>query len=181
MKKTFAALASALVLACTPAVFAAAPSAAADANVAAATRELLVTMQARGMLAELLSQQAQQMYRERMLAAARDIVARQLDPAQQKDEVARANARLATEQAAILARFADPALADEMIEQLLPLYADTYTLEEIRQLTAFYASPLGRKMQAGAPMLMKRSAEIARWFAMSGAQATAPQDAQATR
>ena len=87
-----------------------------------------------------------------------------------------ANPNLTTEQKAaqlrqvdtILARsaaqahalFADPTLVDDMIAEMVPLYAETYTLDEIRQLSAFYASPLGQKMQASMPALTMRSMEI---------------------
>jgi hypothetical protein len=50
--------------------------------------------------------------------------------------------------------FADPALVDEMVAELEPVYAQAYTREEMRKLTAFYRSPLGQKMLASMPKLM---------------------------
>jgi hypothetical protein len=56
--------------------------------------------------------------------------------------------------------FSDPALVDQMVAEAVPLYANTYTVDEIRQLSAFYQSPLGRKMLANMPKLMAQSMEI---------------------
>jgi len=56
--------------------------------------------------------------------------------------------------------FADPALIDQMVADMEPLYAQAYTRTEMRQLTAFYRSPLGRKMLAAMPKLMAGGAEI---------------------
>jgi hypothetical protein len=48
-----------------------------------------------------------------------------------------------------------------MVALMVPLYASTYTVDEIRQLTAFYDSPLGQKMVAKSPELMDRSMQAA--------------------
>jgi hypothetical protein len=66
--------------------------------------------------------------------------------------------------------FSDPTLVDDMLAEMVPLYAETYTLDEIRQLTAFYASPLGQKMQANMPALMNRSMEISQRVMMPRVQ-----------
>jgi hypothetical protein len=44
-----------------------------------------------------------------------------------------------------------------LLEQLAPLYARYYTPDEIRQLIAFYESPLGVKMLRVNPMLLRES------------------------
>jgi hypothetical protein len=56
--------------------------------------------------------------------------------------------------------FADPALVDEMVAELEPVYAQAYTREEMRKLTAFYRSPLGQKMLASMPKLMVAGMEV---------------------
>jgi hypothetical protein len=167
VKKTFAAIASAVVLLSASAFTSAAPLASSDPAVVAATREMLATMKTREMLAVILRQMEQQMNSTRAVAEAHAIVAKYPAPEQQAEPLKRAHAKLDAEYAKMHARLSDPTLVDELIEELVPLYAETYTLDEIRQMTAFYASPLGQKMQANAPELMKRSAEISRWFVMS--------------
>jgi len=69
-------------------------------------------------------------------------------------------AALPTLKSQMHALLVDPSLVDDMLAEMVPLYAETYTLDEIRQLSAFYASPLGQKMLANMPTLMSRSMEI---------------------
>jgi hypothetical protein len=53
---------------------------------------------------------------------------------------------------------------DSMMEELVAIYAKHYTHEEIKELIAFYESPLGRKVLSTMPVLLAESAEIAqRW------------------
>lgn len=173
MKKPFAVFASAALLFCAPGFLQAAPLASSDPAVIAATREMLATMKAKETMAIVLAQMEQQMSATETMAAASAIVAKNLTPEQKEEETRKAKARIAKVYAKNHAVLADPTLVDDLIEQLVPLYAETYTLEEIRQLTAFYASPLGQKMQASAPALLKRSAEISRWFVQTRMPMTA--------
>ncbi|MFO1162345.1 MAG: DUF2059 domain-containing protein [Reyranellaceae bacterium] len=65
-----------------------------------------------------------------------------------------------------IARYAD--LATRELEQRLPryleqvtaLYACTFTVDELRELNAFYDSTLGRKVIAAMPVLMRESSEL---------------------
>jgi hypothetical protein len=54
----------------------------------------------------------------------------------------------------------DPAMNDEILAETVPLYARTYTADELRQITAFYRSPVGAKMLANAPKLMGEGMQI---------------------
>lgn len=54
----------------------------------------------------------------------------------------------------------DPALIAEMRTEMTPLYARYYTLQEVRDLSAFYASPLGQKMISITPSLASDSMAI---------------------
>lgn len=51
----------------------------------------------------------------------------------------------------------DPALIDEMMAEMAPLYARNYTVAELKELAAFYRTPLGRKMMALTPRLTAES------------------------
>ena len=122
-------------------------------------------MKAREIVTSMLAQIEQQMHSSEVLAEGTAIVARaNLTPEQKAEELKKANTRIKALNARTHAVLSDPAFIDDLIDELVPLYAETYTLDEIRQLTAFYASPLGQKMQASAPPLMTRSMEISRWF-----------------
>jgi hypothetical protein len=76
------------------------------------------------------------------------------------------------------AMMTDPSLVDEILAEMVPLYAETYTLDEIHQLSAFYASPLGQKMLANMPTLMSRSMEISNRVMMPRIQKMMAQTAQ---
>jgi hypothetical protein len=49
---------------------------------------------------------------------------------------------------------------DSMRPELVRLYADTYTEAELKQLAAFYKTPLGQKTLAKTPELLQRTAMI---------------------
>lgn len=162
MKKSLAAFASAIVLSCAPAFsHAAAPVASADPAVVAATRDMLAAMKVRDMMTKTMAQMAQQMPAQGRMAAAAAINGNpNLTPEQKAEQLKKADEEIQKSAASMQAVFSDPTLVDDMVAEMVPLYAETYTLDEIRQLTAFYASPLGQKMQAKMPELMNRSMQI---------------------
>ena len=55
---------------------------------------------------------------------------------------------------------ADPTLIEELGAEMVSLYARFYTVQEVEQLTAFYKTPLGRKMLATMPQLSTESMAI---------------------
>ena len=55
---------------------------------------------------------------------------------------------------------ADPTLIEELGDEMVPLYARFYTVQEVEQLTAFYQTPLGRKMLSTMPQLSAESMAI---------------------
>ena len=58
----------------------------------------------------------------------------------------------------------------ELQKQLIPLYQKNLTAEEIKQLIAFYTSPLGKKLVDGTTKISKESIKIAQPWSMSLAQ-----------
>lgn len=181
MRKPLAAIASAFILSCAPAFgLAAAPVPSADPAVVAATRDMLAAMKVHDMMTNMLAQMEQ-----RMPAQMRSTMTASINgnPNLSADQKAEQLKKLdeATKAAAVQAHalFADPTLVDDMIAEMVPLYAETYTLDEIRQLTAFYTSPLGQKMQARAPELMARSMEISQRVMMPRIQKAMAQSHQA--
>lgn len=49
---------------------------------------------------------------------------------------------------------------DGLLERMVPLYAKTFTHQEIRDMLAFYESPTGRKAAASLPGLMREGQKI---------------------
>jgi hypothetical protein len=53
--------------------------------------------------------------------------------------------------------FSDPKVLDESIERMYPIYAKYYTPAEIKQVTAFYKTPVGAKSLAVMPQIINES------------------------
>jgi len=159
---SLATIVAAVILSCSAAfAHAAAPVPSADPAVVAATREMLAAMHVRESMTSMLASMEQQMPLQRRAAETASINASTgLTPQQKAEQLRKMDEDIAKSSAEMHAVFADPTLVDDMIAESVPLYAETYTLDEIRQLTAFYNSPLGRKMQANIPVLMSRSFAI---------------------
>jgi hypothetical protein len=179
VKKSLAAIASAIVVLCAPAAFAATPVPSADPAVVAATKQMMASMKMRDVMLASLKQMDQQMPAQLrasmtgMIDGAADATAEQKAAAHKKLDEA-----LPTLVAQMHGLLSDASLIDEMLAEMVPLYAETYTLDEIRQLSAFYASPLGQKMLANMPTLMSRSMEISNRVMMPRIQKMMAQSAQ---
>jgi hypothetical protein len=179
VKKSLAAIASVIAVTCASAAFAATPVPSADPAVVAATKQMLTSMKLRDVMAASLKQADQQMPSQlaasmnAMIDGDANMSAEQKAAAHKKLQEA-----LPTLTAQTHAIFTDPTLVDDMLAEMVPLYAETYTLDEIRQLSAFYASPLGQKMLANMPTLMSRSMEIGNRVMMPRVQKMMAQSAQ---
>jgi len=55
----------------------------------------------------------------------------------------------------------------ELNKKLIPIYEKHFTHEEIKQLIAFYTSPLGKKLTEGTTKIGKESMQIAQTWGMS--------------
>jgi len=163
MKKALVAFASVIALSgAAPAVLAApaapaAPAAAGavDPQISAAVRAMFEAMKYRDIMKATFAQMEVSLP-QNMRAGA--IAAVNADP---KLDVKAKQAKLAEMEkavpqigAALHALFSDPGLMEEMLDALVPIYARTYTLDEVRQMSAFYQSPVGQKMLATTPQLM---------------------------
>jgi hypothetical protein len=177
VKKSLVAIASALVVTCSSAAFAATPSA--DPAVVAATKQMMASMKIRDVMLASLKQADQQMPAQ-MAASLNAMI--DSDATMSAEKKAEAHKKLKEALPALTAQthaiFSDPTLVDDMLAEMVPLYAETYTLDEIRQLSAFYASPLGQKMLANMPTLMSRSMEISQRVMMPRIQKMMAQSAQ---
>ncbi|WP_197065225.1 DUF2059 domain-containing protein [Massilia sp. 9096] len=177
MKTTLAAIA--FFVTCAPAFAqSAAPLPSADPQVVAATRQMLATMKVRDTMAATMRQIEMQMPAQVKSSATMTIKNNPKLNEQQKDEALRKlDQDLPKISAQMHTVLGDPTLIDEMITEMVPLYAETFTLDEIRQLTAFYASPVGQKTLEVMPALMGRGMEIGNRIMMPRMQKIMTQNA----
>ncbi len=152
MKKLVLALATVAAFAALPSFALAAP--AADLQATAAVKGMLEAMEMRKNMNAMVAEMQKAMpgiMRQQALAMI------QADPKlgaeQKKEAAAKVEKMLPGVSQAVSKIFSDPSLVDEMINEMVPLYVNNYTVAEIKQLTAFYQTPVGRKMMALAPKL----------------------------
>ena len=165
MKKFILAVSTAAAFAGLPSVVLAAPAAApaaaapaADPQTTAAVKSMLEAMDVRSnMIASFaeMEKHMPQMMRSQITSMI------QADPnlsAEQKQQaLAKVDKALPGLVKAVSEIFRDPALIDEMITEMVPLYARNFTTAEMNQLAEFYRTPLGRKMALSMPKIASES------------------------
>ena len=127
----------------------------------AAVKELLDAMDVRKMMTASFAEMEKalpQMMRAQMTAVINADPG--ADAEKKKAALAKVEQVLPVASQAINRMFKDPALIDEMMVEIAPLYARNYTVAELKELTAFYRTPLGRKMMALSPRLSAESMAI---------------------
>ncbi|AVR95901.1 DUF2059 domain-containing protein [Pseudoduganella armeniaca] len=150
-------------LAATPeaAPAAAASSAALDPATVKAVRELLDSMDYRKLVGDAFSKTAAQM--PQMMRSGAEAAVRgtpNLSDAERAKRLADVDKRLAKIGPMMTQLFNDPTLIDDMIEEIVPLYARHFTADEMRQLAAFYRTPVGAKALEKMPLLMSEGMKI---------------------
>ena len=71
-------------------------------------------------------------------------------------------------------RFAKKINSAELIEKIIPLYDKYYTLEDLRAVNVFYASPAGQRVLQTLPQIMQESMKIGQaWGREIGERAAA--------
>jgi len=172
MKKFLAAFAAIIALGGLAPAHAAAPAAppaaaAVDPQVGAAVRAMFEAMKYRELMQATFAQMEvslPQNMRTGAIAAINNDPT--LDAKAKQAKLAEMEKELPKIAAAIHQVFTDPGLMEEMLDAMVPLYANTYTLEEVRQMNAFYQSPVGRKMLATTPKLMGEGMAISNQIMM---------------
>ena len=157
MKKFVLALSAAAAFAGLP--FAA--HAAADAQTTAAAQKLLQVMEARKtMVASFAEMEKAMPVMMRSQAASMVQNDASLSAEQKQAAMAKVDKVLPGVAQALNQLFRDPTLVDEMMVEMVPLYANNFTVAEINELTAFYATPVGRKMMTMMPKLSAESVAL---------------------
>ena len=167
MKKIVASLVTSLALigaapvyAQTPAV-AAAAAVAADPAATAAAHELFESMNYRTMMVGAMQQMAQGMGAAMRGGAEAAIKNNSRLSADEKQKaLAKMEAELPGAVKAMQDVISDPTLVDDILAETVPLYARTFSAAELKQITAFYRTPVGAKMLASMPKLMGEGMQI---------------------
>ena len=132
-----------------------------DPDRAAAVKEMLVAMHYRDSMQQTMDQVMKNMPAIMLQGATAAIKNNKtLTDAQKNDALAKATREVPPAAAAMAATFSDPALMDEIAAEFVPLYARHFTAAEIRQLAAFYKTPIGMKMIAVMPQIAGESMQI---------------------
>ena len=152
MKKIVVAACFALSLALPSAVFAesAAPV---DPDSAAAVKELLAAMHYRDSMHLMVQQMQKALPAMQLESATTAINANKAFTDEQKSKAIAKAQGDAEQRAAMLGAAFDQSMMDDLVVELVPLYARNFTAAEIRQMAAFYNTPVGTKMMQVMPQL----------------------------
>jgi hypothetical protein len=167
MKKILAILSVSLAFAA-PAALAQAPAAApaaaaapADPAARAAAKEMLDAMNYRSIVQVMFAQMQQSMPDMMTQSATAAINANtKLDAKQKKQALAKMESELPKAAAMMAGIFSDPTLIDELLSETADLYGRHYTVDELKQIGAFYKTPVGAKMLATMPQVMNEAMQL---------------------
>ena len=142
-------------LACAGAWAQTAKPAAPDPKATAAARELLDAMNYRATTAAAMKQMIANMPQMMKSGAEAQIRnAPNLSDKERADKLAEVDRMVPKAVAAVSKTLEDPALTDEMMAEVVPLYTRYFTADEMKQLAAFYRTPVGKKALQVMPQLM---------------------------
>lgn len=159
MKKILAVLCTACIFA-VPSAFAQA-TAPTDPALTAAVRELMEVTGSRKMMTVMMDQMTKQMpaHMEQGMIAAIN-ANKKLNAAQKKEALATVSVEVKKGVDEIITTMNDPVMLDELFAEMTPLYARHFTLAEIKEITAFYRTPVGAKMLRTMPALMNEAMQV---------------------
>ena len=165
MRKIVAAVVTAFALTGAAASFAQtaapAPAAAIDPAALAASQDLFEAMNHRAIMIGMLQQMSQGMARSIRAGAEAGINNNpKLSAEQKKQALAKMEAELPPFITAAQGLMNDPVMVDEILAETVPIYARTFSVDELKQMAAFYRTPVGAKMLASMPQLMAQGMQV---------------------
>jgi hypothetical protein len=132
-----------------------------DPAVVTAVKEMMAAMKIRDVMVATMQQMQQTMPQAMHNSTAQMINGNPTMSAERKQQALAQSEKDAPKiQALVQALFSDPSLLDDILAEMVPLYASSYSVDEIHQLSTFYQSPVGQKMLATTPKLMGQMMEI---------------------
>lgn len=157
MKKIVASLVTSLALIGAPVAYAQT----ADAASSAAAKELFDSMNYRSVLQGMMQQMAQGMAASMRGGAEAAINNNSKLSADDKQKaLAKMEAELPAAIGAMQSVLGDPALVDDILNETVPIYARNFSADELKQITAFYRTPVVAKMLAKMPQLMGEGMQV---------------------
>jgi len=132
-----------------------------DPAATAAVRELLDAMNYRSVMQQTMQQMVAALPAQ-MKAGAEAAIRNnpKFSDEERTKKLAEMEANLPKVTAAMASVFNDPTLIDEMIAEMVPLYARHFTPAEMREMAAFYKTPVGAKGLRLMPQLMGEGMQI---------------------
>jgi len=160
MKKIIASICATLILVgAAPAYAQSAPVP--DPAALAAAKDLFEAMNYRTLMAGTMRQMGQGIGASMRAGAEASIKNNpKINDEQKKQALAKMEAELPATINALQELMNDQTLIDEILAETVPLYARTYTAAELKQIAAFYRTPVGAKMLATTPKLMGEGMQI---------------------
>jgi uncharacterized protein len=171
MKKIVAAVVTAFALTGAAPSFAQtaapAPAAAIDPAAMAASRELFEAMNHRVMMTGMMKQMSQGIG-DSMRAGAEASINNnpKMSAEQKKQALAKMEKDLPGVVGAMQSVLNDSGIIDDILAETVPIYARTFSADELKQLTAFYRTPIGAKMLASMPQLMAQGMQVGQQVVM---------------
>lgn len=136
-------------------------AAAVDPATVAAVHELLAAMKYREVMLASFIQMEQGMPAMMTEAVAAAVEKNpKLTPEQKKLAIDKAAKEIPPLAAAFGATFRDPKLMEELLAEIVPLYARHFTADELRQMAVFYQTPVGAKMLFLTPRISHEAMQI---------------------
>lgn len=134
---------------------------------AAAVRELLDAMNYRTTIKATMDQMSRNIpARMRQQAEAGIKADTKLTDAQRAEKLAKMESELPKLGAALQGVLNDPGLMAELESEMLALYARHFTADELKQMAAYYRTPVGKKTMQLMPQVMTESVAIGQRITM---------------
>lgn len=138
-----------------------------DPAAAAAVKELLISMNYRELMNKSFEQLQQNMPAIMLQGATAAINGNdKMSPAEKKAAIDEATKQIPAMAKVFGDTLRDPQMMEELFAEIAPLYSRHFTVAEIKQMSAFYKTPVGKKMLSLTPQIMSESMQISQKIVM---------------
>jgi uncharacterized protein len=98
---------------------------------------------------------------QQMMCCARSAIQSSALPDEKKSEaLAKLEAEMPAMSSALMDQFVGKEFLDDVQKTTIQIYARHFTVEDLDQLSAFYRSPIGKKMLTKMPVIMQESMQV---------------------
>jgi hypothetical protein len=140
---------------------------AAPIDPAAAVKELLISMNYRELMNKSFEQLQQNMPAIMLQGATAAINGNdKMSAAEKKSAIDEATKQIPAMAKVFGDTLRDPQMMEELFAEIAPLYSRHFTVAEIKQMSAFYKTPVGKKMLSLTPQIMSESMQISQKIVM---------------